>query len=96
MQHHHSFKRGTRSKLSKSFKDKGKISIRKFFQEFQKGDRVTMQVEPSYGKGMYYPRFHGRTGLVLDQRGKCYGVLVKDGGKEKLLVVHPIHLTRSN
>jgi large subunit ribosomal protein L21e len=95
MQHHHSFGRGTRQKFKKNFKDKGKISIRKFFQAFKEGDKVVLKVEPAYHKGRYYPRFHGRIGVVMEKRGDCYGVLIKDGTKEKMILVHPVHLMRS-
>jgi large subunit ribosomal protein L21e len=94
MQHHGSFKRKTRGKFSKNYKEKGKLSIRKFFQEFKSGEKVALKADPGYQKGLYYPRFHGRAGLVLDKRGDCYGVLIKDGNKEKLVIVHPVHLKR--
>jgi len=94
MKHHGSFRRKTRSKLRKHYKTKGKISIRKFFQEFNEGDRVVLKAEPAYQKGMYYPRFHGKSALVLGQRGRCYEVLIKDGKKDKMLIVHPVHLKK--
>ncbi len=95
MKHHGSFRRKTRHKLKKNYKQKGKISIRQFFQEFKEGDRVVLKAEPAYQKGMYYPRFHGKSGLILNKKGHCYEVLIKDGNKEKLLIVHPVHLMRS-
>jgi large subunit ribosomal protein L21e len=94
MKHHGAFRRGTRAKLRKNHTDAGKISLRKFFQELLEGERVVLKAEPAYQKGMYYPRFHGRNGLVMKKRGNCYEVLIKDGDKDKLLVIHPIHLTR--
>jgi len=94
MKHHGGFRRKTRSKLSKNYKDKGKISIRKYFQTFVQGDKVILKAEPAYQKGMYYPRFHGRVGLILKKRGEAYEILIKDGNKEKMLIVHPVHLKR--
>ena len=95
MKHHGGFRRKTRHKLSKNYKEKGKLSLRKFFQEFKQGDRVILKAEPSYHKGMYYPRYHGKSALVINKKGTCYEVLIKDGNKEKMLIVHPIHLKRS-
>jgi large subunit ribosomal protein L21e len=95
MQHHASFKRKTRGKLSKEFRTKGKISIRNYFQHFKNGDKVVLKAEPAIAKGMYYPRFHGKNALVIGKQGDCYQVLIKDGGKEKMIIVHPIHLMRS-
>lgn len=94
MQHHHSFGRGTRQKFTKDFRNRGKISIRKFFQEFKEGDRVILKVESSYHKGRYYPRFHGRSGFVNGKAGDCYTVLIRDGGKAKKIICHPVHLQR--
>ena len=95
MKHHGSFRRKTRGKLAKGYKTKGKLSLRKFFQDFKYGDRVVLKADPAYQKGMYYPRFHGRSGLVLNRRGHCYEILVKDGKKDKMLIVHPVHLMRA-
>ncbi|MEK6904096.1 MAG: 50S ribosomal protein L21e [Nanoarchaeota archaeon] len=88
------FRRKTRSKLRKNYKDKGKISIRRFLQKFNEGDRVLLNAEPAYHDGMYFPRFHGSEGTITGPQGDCYKVLIRDGGKEKILIVHPVHLRR--
>jgi large subunit ribosomal protein L21e len=88
------FRRKTRHKLKKSKKDKGKVSLRKYFQKFKEGDRVVLFAEPAIQKGMYLPRFHGKIGVIGGTKGKCYEVKIKDKNKEKMLVVHPIHLKR--
>ena len=93
MKHHGGFRRKTRHKLSKNYKDKGKLSLRKFFQSFKEGDRVVLKADPAYQKGMYYPRFHGLSGLVLNKKGECYEVLIKDGNKEKLVICINVLLT---
>jgi large subunit ribosomal protein L21e len=95
MQHHHSFGRGTRQKFKKHYRTKGKVSIRKFFQDFKEGDQVVLKVEPAYHKGRYYPRFHGKSGVISGKRGSNYTVLIKDGGKDKMIIVHPVHLQRA-
>jgi len=89
------FRRKTRHKLSKHKSDKGKIKIRDFFQEFKKGDKVYLKAEPAYQKAMYFPRFHGKAGLIDKKKGNCYEVKIKDNNKEKVLIIHPIHLKRS-
>ena len=94
MKHHGSFRRKTRGKFSKGHKSKGKISLRKYFQALNRGDRVVLKAESAHQNGMYYPRFHGKSGLVMNKRGECYEVLVKDGKKDKMLIVHPVHLKR--
>ena len=88
------FRRKTRHKLSKPRRKKGKISIKKFFQSFEKGDKVSLNAEPAVQKGMYFPRFHGKTGIIKKKIGRCYNLLIKDGKKEKTLIVHPVHLKK--
>ena len=58
------FRKKTRHKLKKTLRQKGKISLSKYFQEFSDGDVVCLQVEPAVKGGMYFPRFHGRKGIV--------------------------------
>ena len=88
------FRRKSRHKLSKNINDRGKISISRYLQKFNIGDRVNLSAEPAVQKGMYYPRFHGKTGQIKGKKGSCYEVLVKDGNKPKLLIIHPIHLIK--
>ena len=86
--------RKTRSMLTKNVRAKGKISLSKYFAVFKEGDRVGLGCEPAVKKGMYHPRFFGKSGTVVSRRGDCYLVSICDGGKDKSLIVHPIHLTR--
>lgn len=88
-------RRKTRYKLKKNVSEKGKISIRKYMQKFQEGDHVILTAEPAVQGGMYHPRFHGKKGIVFKTTGTCYEVKIKDFTKEKIVVVHPVHLTRS-
>ena len=88
------FRRKTRYKFKKKARNKGKISLTRYFQELKKGDKVNLIVEPSIHKGMYHPRFVGKSGTVVNKRGRCYEILIKDMNKEKNLIVHPIHLKK--
>ena len=87
-------RRKTRGKFKKPIRRKGKISILNFFQELKNGEIVQLLAEPAYQKGMYFRRFHGKTGIVNGKKGKCYEILIKDFNKEKKLIVHPVHLKK--
>ena len=89
------YRRKCRLLFRKSADTKGKVSLTKYFQEFKDGERVSLSVEPAVQTGMYHPRFYGRPATVKGKCGECYKVQVTDGGKEKMLIVHPIHLKRS-
>jgi large subunit ribosomal protein L21e len=88
------FRKRTRNKFSKKGSEKGKISIRKFLQKFEVGETVYLSVEPAYQKGMYRPKFMGKSGIVVKQKGTCYEVKINDLGKSKVLIVHPVHLIK--
>ena len=87
-------RRKTRHLYKKKKKDKGKISLTAYLQKFKKGDKVHLKVEPAVHKGMYFRRFVGEVGEVIDQKGKCYTVKITDKGKKKKVIVHPVHLRR--
>lgn len=84
----------TRDKFSRCRRDKGKISISRALQIFKIGDKVSLSADGSVQKGIYYPRFHGRAGIVIGIRGTNYEVAVKDIHKMKTIVVSPSHLVR--
>ncbi|HJN56477.1 MAG: 50S ribosomal protein L21e [Candidatus Woesearchaeota archaeon] len=88
-------KRKSRHKLTKPRRQKGKVSISRFMQRFEAGQRIHLSMEPSINKGSYNPKFMGKTGIVKSARGKCYEVSITDKGKEKILIIHPVHLKLS-
>lgn len=85
-------RRKTRGTFKKTHNQRGKMSLRQFFQEFAEGQKVLLKAEPSYQKGIYYRRYHGKVGTVLGKQGACYQVALKNGGVSKILIVHPVHL----
>ena len=88
-------RRKTRYKFRKEKRQRGKISLTKYFQTFSVGDRVYLTVESAVQKGMYHPRFMGKSGIIKAKRGRCYEITINDIGKEKTLIAHPVHLRRS-
>lgn len=88
------YRRKTRRKLAKGVGTKGKISISRYLQEFSSGDRVSLNIEPSIHKGLFEPKYQGKSGIIVGKQGKCYQVEIKDHSKTKRLVIHPVHLTR--
>ncbi|MBI4148084.1 50S ribosomal protein L21e [Candidatus Woesearchaeota archaeon] len=88
------YRRGSRQSLRKHHRTQGKISLTRFLAQYKTGDRVSLSAESAYQKGMHHIRHNGRMGHVVAQRGRCYEVTIMDGNKEKLLIVHPIHLKR--
>ena len=89
------FRRKTRHKLRKNVREHGKLRIRYFLQEFNKGERVYLNADSIYQNGMYFPRYHGKSGIIDGKQGKCYYVRINDHNKEKKILIHPIHLRKA-
>lgn len=87
-------RRKSRSKLRKHIRAKGKISLRRFFQELNGGDKVVLNLNSSFNGGIYHLRHHGKIGTVLGRNGSCYQIQIKDINKMKTLIVHPVHLKK--
>lgn len=85
-------RRKTRGIFKKNYKAKGKVSLTKYFKEFKVGDKIVLKAEPAVQKGIYFPRFHGKSGIVKGKKGDCYEIAIKDNKKEKSVTVHPVHL----
>lgn len=89
-----SIRKKKRHILIKSKKEKGKLPVTAFLKQFNAGEKVVLKAEPSYHKGLFFLRFHGRIAVVNKKRGMCYEVAIEDGGKRKILVVNPVHLKK--
>ena len=87
-------RRKTRDIFRKHPNQRGKYSLTKYFQVFKIGDKVQLLAEPAIHEGLYFRRFNARSGTISRKQGRCYVVEVKDGGKVKDVIVHPIHLKR--
>ncbi len=77
----------------KKLRQKGKISLTRYFQEFKSGDSVAVARELSIPLG-YSKRIQGRTGKVIEKRGAAYLVELRDLNKLKRYCVKPIHLKK--
>jgi len=90
----HGPRRGTRSKLRKRARTRGKVAIRRIVQEFKKGEKVIISPEPSIQKGMPYKRFIGKQGTIIEKKGKAYVLEIKDGKATKQVISLPVHLKK--
>ncbi|MDY6776945.1 MAG: 50S ribosomal protein L21e [Candidatus Nanohaloarchaea archaeon] len=80
----------TRKKLTRSGGTGGEIADR--LEDFDEGDQVRIELDPTVQEGMPHPRFHGKTGTVVEDSGRNYRVEIRDGGKTKQLVSNTAHL----
>lgn len=90
--------KGIRSKsryiLRKKTRERGLPLITRSLREFKEGESVHIILDPSVQKGMPHIRFHGYTGKIKGKQGEAYLVDIRDGKKQKILIVRPEHLRR--
>jgi ribosomal protein L21E len=77
----------------KPIRKRGKIQFSRYFQEFKKGDSVTVVVEKAI-HSTFPKRLQGRTGKIEKKIGRSYCVKINDQTKEKEFIISPIHLKK--
>lgn len=88
----HGERRKTRYKLQKNVRERGLSPVSRAIQEFEIGQAVHIKLDPSVHRGMSNPKFHGKTGKVIGQRGRAYILEVSDGNATKQVILYPEHL----
>lgn len=88
-------RRKSRHKLSKNIRQRGKLSLTKFFRKFDEGDKVYLVMDPTYQKASFPARFHGKAGVIKAKRGKCYEIEIKDFSKKKRILTHAVHMKKA-
>ena len=75
---HKGYRNKSRSKYRKKVRKRGLGSIEKYLLDFEPGDKVEIIADPSqHRRGMPHRRYHGRTGKIVDTRGRCFVVEVR-------------------
>ncbi|HSU72586.1 MAG TPA: 50S ribosomal protein L21e [Candidatus Binatia bacterium] len=87
-------RRRTRRTFAKETRDRGKVRISKYLEEFKTGDKVCLQYEPSVQEGRYFHRYHANIGHIKAKRGDCYEVEIRVTKNKRILLIHPVHLKR--
>lgn len=99
MTHSYGYRRKTRSKFSRPFRDHGTARISKILTPYRIGDYVDIVVDGSQHKGMPYKLYHGRTGRVFNVNPRSIGVrlfkVVGNHYQEKRIHVRVEHLQKS-
>lgn len=83
---------GTRKKLSNHPRERGTSPPQRAVADFDEGQRVHLNIDPSVPEGRFHPRFNGHTGVVSGEQGTAYKIEITDGGKRKTLIAKPAHL----
>jgi len=77
----------------KRIRTRGKAQLSKYFKEFKQGDKVAIIQNLSHT--FPYPRrLQGLSGKVVGKRGEAYVISIKDGNKQKTIILKAVHLKK--
>jgi ribosomal protein L21E len=80
-------------KTRKTIREKGKLKLSRYFQEFKDGESVAVVREVSLHP--HFPlRLQGSTGKIKGKQGRAYIVEINTQNKPKQFLIEPIHLKK--
>ena len=82
---------GTLSGNSRKLRGRLNLTVSEQVKTFEIGTKVVIRQRAPPG-GQPHMRYKGRHGIIVEKRGGCYVVEIRDGGTKKKLVASPIHL----
>jgi len=85
-------RRKSRKVLRKSPRERGKLGLSRTLQTFQEGDRVAIDIDPSFHHGMPHRRYQGKVGIVVGRRGRAYILKIPQRKTYKTIIALPEHL----
>ncbi len=85
MTHSYGYKRRTRHKFQKGFRNHGVIRMSKNLTTYKVGDIVDVVVDGSVHKSMPYKYYHGRTGTVFNVNPRALGVIVNKQVRNRII-----------
>ncbi len=78
---------------SKQIRQRGKLKLSQYFKTVTVGD--TVSIVPELGVKRHFPeRMCGKSGTVIGFRGEFVMFKAMDGNREKVFIIHPVHLKR--
>lgn len=90
---HKGYRNKCRQRHRKNVRDRGLGSIEKYLIDYEINDKVDVITDSSqHRRGMPHRRFHGKTGTIIEKRGRCFLVEVKLGNSKKTLIIGREHL----
>ena len=74
-------------------REKGKLKLSSYFKKIDDGVNVALVTDAGV-KSSFPKRLKGMSGKVIRSRGRFKLVEIKDGGKLKTFIIHPVHLKK--
>ncbi|MFH0829858.1 MAG: 50S ribosomal protein L21e [Candidatus Aenigmatarchaeota archaeon] len=83
---------GARKRTRDRFRGPKKLTVNRIIQNFDIGQKVAIRISSNQQKGMPFRRLNGKTGVVVEKRGRAYVVEVYDMDSKKKAIARPEHL----
>lgn len=87
-------RRKSRSVLTKTIREKGKLGLSRLLADYQVGDKVVINIDPAVHKGMPHKRFQGKVATIVEKRGKAYVLDIPQRKTSKLVISRPEHIQK--
>jgi len=82
----------SRSLLRRSPRERGKLGLSKILREYNLGEKVVIDINPSVHRGMPHRRFQGKVGVIVAVKGRAYTLSVTQGNGVREIIARPEHL----
>ncbi|MBP1449774.1 MAG: 50S ribosomal protein L21e [Thermoproteus sp.] len=79
----HGYRYKSRKLLSKKPRERGIRGLSRLLYEYKEGDKVVIDVDPTFIKTAPHRRYQGKVGVVVGKQGDAY--IVKVGRKTKIV-----------
>lgn len=87
-------RRKSRAMMTKPLRQRGKTGLSKLLIDYQEGEKVVIDIDPSTHDGTPYKRYQGKVAIVTGKRGRAYLLEISYDSKVKKLVALPQHLRK--
>ncbi|MFN7105004.1 MAG: 50S ribosomal protein L21e [Pyrobaculum sp.] len=88
----HGYRYKSRKLLSKTPRERGPRGLSRLLYEYNPGDRVVVDIDPTYISTAPHRRYQGKVGVVVETRGRAYVIETYLGDKKKVVITTPEHL----
>ncbi|MCG2869683.1 MAG: 50S ribosomal protein L21e [Vulcanisaeta sp.] len=92
----HGLRYKSRKLLSKSPRERGRPGLSRWLYEYKIGDKVVIDIDPTYVSTAPHRRYQGKVGTIIGKRGKAYEIEVYLGDKRKIIITTPDHIKPFN
>jgi large subunit ribosomal protein L21e len=88
----HGYRYKSRKLLRKKPRERGMRGLSRLLYEYKPGDRVVVDIDPTFISTAPHRRYQGKVGVVIDVRGRAYVVETYLGDKKKIIITTADHL----